>query len=157
MAINKVIYKGKTLIDLTGTTATAETILQGFGAYGKDGEWMEGTLKPKQTAINVCTEFAFTQQKDSTPMGIAVETESSGKYKATWIMWKNADSRAYCRLQKNGEYVGKSHILSKDQFGDHFSEILSLSEGDRLEIHAKSGSASQTVYVGNLVIEEVEE
>lgn len=45
MAVNKVIYYNTTLIDLTNTTATADTILQGYGAYGKDGEWIDGTAK----------------------------------------------------------------------------------------------------------------
>lgn len=43
MAINKVEYYGNTLIDLTDTTATADKILTGYGAYGANGEWMDGT------------------------------------------------------------------------------------------------------------------
>lgn len=43
MAVNKVIYGTTTLVDLTGTTATADKILQGYGAFGKDGQWMDGT------------------------------------------------------------------------------------------------------------------
>lgn len=43
MAINKVKFGNQTLIDLTDTTATADKILTGFGAYGKDGVWMDGT------------------------------------------------------------------------------------------------------------------
>ena len=34
MAINKVIYGGETLIDLTGDTVTADKILSGFTAKG---------------------------------------------------------------------------------------------------------------------------
>lgn len=45
MAINKVKYGETTLIDLTGTTATSNTILQGYGAYGKDGVWIDGVAK----------------------------------------------------------------------------------------------------------------
>lgn len=37
MAINKVIYGGETLIDLTGDTVTADKILSGFTAYDKGG------------------------------------------------------------------------------------------------------------------------
>ena len=41
---NKVqLADGTVLIDLTGTTATADKILQGYGAYGADGSWMDGT------------------------------------------------------------------------------------------------------------------
>ena len=37
MAINKVIYGGKTLIDLTGDTVTADKILSGFTAHDRGG------------------------------------------------------------------------------------------------------------------------
>lgn len=37
MAINKVIYGGETLIDLTGDTVTADKVLNGFTFHGKDG------------------------------------------------------------------------------------------------------------------------
>ena len=37
MAINKVIYGGETLIDLTGDTETADKILTGFTAPDKGG------------------------------------------------------------------------------------------------------------------------
>ena len=43
MAINKVVYGNTTLIDLTDTTATASSILTGYGAYGRDGVWIDGT------------------------------------------------------------------------------------------------------------------
>lgn len=40
--VNKVVYGEEVLIDLTDTTATADKILVGYGAYGKDGAWMDG-------------------------------------------------------------------------------------------------------------------
>lgn len=44
MANNKVqLADGTTLIDLTSTTATADKILQGYGAFGADGAWIDGT------------------------------------------------------------------------------------------------------------------
>lgn len=45
MAINKVIYGGKTLIDLTGDTVTADKILSGFTAHDKGGESITGTCE----------------------------------------------------------------------------------------------------------------
>lgn len=42
--VNKVIFGSATLVDLTGTTATADKILQGYGAFGADGAWMDGTV-----------------------------------------------------------------------------------------------------------------
>lgn len=45
MAINKVIYGGRTLIDLSGDTVTADKILDGFTAHDKKGETIIGTCK----------------------------------------------------------------------------------------------------------------
>lgn len=41
--ISKVIYGGRTLIDLTGDTVTADKLLTGTTAHGKDGELITGT------------------------------------------------------------------------------------------------------------------
>lgn len=43
MAINKIIYGGETLIDLTPDTATADRVLSGFTYHGNDGLQHEGT------------------------------------------------------------------------------------------------------------------
>lgn len=43
MSINKVVYGGKTLIDLTGDTVTEDKLLSGITAHGKDGELVTGT------------------------------------------------------------------------------------------------------------------
>lgn len=43
MANNKIIYNGKTLIDLTTDTVTADKILSGITAHDKSGEVITGT------------------------------------------------------------------------------------------------------------------
>lgn len=43
MAINKVVYGGNTLIDLTGDTVTADKMLSGATAHDKSGEPVTGT------------------------------------------------------------------------------------------------------------------
>lgn len=43
MAINKVIYGGNVLIDITDTTATAASVLAGNYFYGRDGVKTQGT------------------------------------------------------------------------------------------------------------------
>jgi hypothetical protein len=42
LSVNKVVYGGKTLIDLTGDTVTADKLLSGITAHGKDGELVTG-------------------------------------------------------------------------------------------------------------------
>lgn len=43
-AINKVIYGGRVLIDLTGDTVTADKLLAGYKAHGADGNIIETYL-----------------------------------------------------------------------------------------------------------------
>lgn len=43
MAKNKIIYGGTVLVDMTGDTATASQILEGFTAHINTGEQVEGT------------------------------------------------------------------------------------------------------------------
>lgn len=42
MAVNKVEYGGRTLIDLTGDTVTPETLVRGATAHNAAGELIEG-------------------------------------------------------------------------------------------------------------------
>lgn len=42
MAVSKVIYGGRVLIDLTGDTITADKLLIGYKAHGADGEELNG-------------------------------------------------------------------------------------------------------------------
>lgn len=62
MAISKVIYGGKTLIDLTPDTVIKEAILKGYTAHGADGEPITGT----------CTFDADTQDATATESEILV-------------------------------------------------------------------------------------
>ena len=43
MAISKVVYGAQTLIDLTADRITADKVLTGYTAHGKDGEQISGT------------------------------------------------------------------------------------------------------------------
>ena len=43
MATNKVVYSGRTLMDLTGDTVTEETLLRGYTAHRADGTQIVGT------------------------------------------------------------------------------------------------------------------
>lgn len=45
MAISKVVYGGRTLIDLTADTITADKLKKGYTAHGADGEPVTGTCE----------------------------------------------------------------------------------------------------------------
>lgn len=56
MAVNKVIYDGATLVDLTGDTVTADNLAAGVKATGADGKPIVGLL-PK---VTIDTELSTT-------------------------------------------------------------------------------------------------
>ena len=53
MAINKVEYGDRTLIDLTGDTVTADKLYSGYTAHNAAGEQITGTLIPSATTIPI--------------------------------------------------------------------------------------------------------
>ena len=53
MGVNKIIYAGETLIDLTADTVTAETLAEGVTAHGADGEKIVGTMKGGGGVVSV--------------------------------------------------------------------------------------------------------
>ena len=55
MAVNKVIYSGDALIDLTGDTVTADKLLAGYTAHDKSGALITGTLDPYKPEILITT------------------------------------------------------------------------------------------------------
>lgn len=52
MTINKVIYGGRTLIDLTGDTVTADKILSGFTAHDR-GDCLKTRIVERSAAIRL--------------------------------------------------------------------------------------------------------
>ena len=60
MAINKVIYGGNTLIDLTDTTALANKVLDGFYFYGRDPKsFCPSRASPNCSSV-ISQRWAFT-------------------------------------------------------------------------------------------------
>lgn len=45
MAISKIVYSGRTLIDLTSDTITADKLKKGYTAHGADGEVINGSCE----------------------------------------------------------------------------------------------------------------
>ena len=59
--VNKVVYGGKVLIDLTGDTVTPGTLLTGTTAHDKSGAAITGTMEASE-AVNA-------QERSVTPSG----------------------------------------------------------------------------------------
>lgn len=58
MAVNKVVLGGETLLDLTGDTVTADTLLAGQTAHNAAGEQIEGQYTPPDVFIGASESSA---------------------------------------------------------------------------------------------------
>lgn len=84
MAVNKVVYGARTVIDLTDSTVTPETLAQGVVAYNKAGERIVGTMA-----------------------GIPeIQTQGNWKYRifedGTFEAWYGATSQTYTITSQSG-------------------------------------------------------
>lgn len=71
MAVNKVVYGGETLVDLTGDTVTPETMLVGATAHNRSGEQIAGAvdLSTKADKADLTAHIDNT----SNPHGVTAE------------------------------------------------------------------------------------
>ena len=70
MAVNKVIYGGNTLIDLSNDTVTADTLAEGVTAHDKSGNLITGTMSATgggtDTRLKSIVEDTMTELNDDT-------------------------------------------------------------------------------------------
>ncbi len=95
MAINKVVYGGNTLIDLTGDTVTAEKILKGYKAHAASGEVITG----------VCEFDVNSQDATATEAEILVGSTAYIRGNKITGTMKNNGAVAGKIATKTGEYA----------------------------------------------------
>lgn len=61
--VNKVVYNGDTLIDLTGDTVAADKMLEGYTAHDASGKIITGALVPDETVVEALTVTPTTSQQ----------------------------------------------------------------------------------------------
>lgn len=77
MAVNKIIYGGRTLIDLSGDTVTADKLLSGYTAHAADGTAITGTAADDTVKYVEQTLTEDQQAKARTNIGAASAEEVS--------------------------------------------------------------------------------
>lgn len=71
MAVNKIIYGGKTLVDLTSDTVTANDLAEGITATGADGNPVVGVMQKGEIATNSEIDNALALAGTGTILSIA--------------------------------------------------------------------------------------
>lgn len=111
MAYNKVVYDGRTLVDLTADTVDASVLLAGYTAHGKDGSAIVGTFDPLNMFYPVGSyyETSDTSFDPNTAWGGTWSLETEG------LVHIGAGS-TYSVGDTGGE---ETHTLTKDEMPAH--------------------------------------
>lgn len=73
MAVSKVVYDGKTLIDLTADTVAPETLAKGATAHDMSGAPIVGTMEAGAKALTVSnTSFSYTASSKTLTIRLSI-------------------------------------------------------------------------------------
>ncbi len=124
MPVNKVVYGGNTVIDLTGDTVTAERLQSGYTAHGANGEIITGT------------GLIYNESADITPIKFDYNVGFVGlstSY-AVSLMYFTEENPTQCYCDVYEIESGKNYSLSLDSVvGTRFRSGLARSYTDFAE------------------------
>lgn len=109
MAVNKVVYGGNTLVDLTGDTVTANDLAEGITATGANGDKVVGVMTKGEIATNSEIDNALNLAGTGTIPSGGVVSIAQGGTGATTAAQARANLGAVAasdlaRVAKSGSY-----------------------------------------------------
>ena len=99
MAVNKVVFSENTIMDISDSTVTSETLVQGVTAYSANGEKITGVLNPLQSELiweNASPDSSFEPQ---------TITLDLSQYEQIEIIFKVSDANTFMSWSGNGYEV----------------------------------------------------
>lgn len=111
MAVNKVIYGGNTLVDLTGDTVTAADLADGVKATGADGNPIVGLMQKVTIDAELSTTSTNPVQNKVITEAIANMGGGSGNY-LPFNWWY---SHWWHHSTKFPDWLGRSQLLPVPQ------------------------------------------
>lgn len=136
MAINKVIYGGSTLIDLTGDTITASDLLVGKTAHDKSGETIEGACTfDSNTSNDTAAQSEILATKTAHARGVLLTGTMTNNGAVTGTITTKAQQYTIPNGYHDGS--GKVSISSTEQ-----AKIIASNIKSGIQILGVTGSYS---------------
>ncbi len=124
MAVNKVVYNGTTLIDLTGDTVTEDTLLVGTTAHDASGKQITGTMK-KGASLNIIETFEKFQATSTVKNGnVITSTDGSGNSLVSTINSDGSVSEVYTAA--DGTTITRTSVVNGNRT---FTDTYTSSDG----------------------------
>lgn len=113
MAISKVVYGGETIVDLTGDTVTADKLLEGVTAHGKNGEQITGNVPYEDHAYSMSPSSEETRRRISLKYASEFEKRVIGDGKALTIYanWDKFGDAAAADVAKGKTFTSAAGYL----------------------------------------------
>lgn len=144
--------------DVSGTTAAAGDVASGKIFFDSTGTQKTGTASGGGSSKNVQAYFGRDSRTANSYGATAVKltVSKTGTYNVHWTAWRGSSSGTMgTNLHKN-DTAGTNQQTWTGTYGQDITlSNQSYNQGDVLTLYATSGSNSRTVYVANLIIEEV--
>lgn len=109
MAVNKVIYGDNTLIDLSGSTVTPETLAEGETAYNAAGELITGTGSLGTVRYDTTQELT-DEQKAQARTNIGAEASGTVVSLMNRTTAVNVADTNYGKVMARGIYAGTTDM-----------------------------------------------
>lgn len=148
-----------TFTDVTDTTAAAADVASGKYFYTAAGVRTQGTNSGGGgSSKNVQAYFGYAQRTANSygATSVTLTVAKTGTYKVSWTAWRSSSSGTMgTNLHRNN-----SSGTNQQTFTGTYGQCITLNnqsytQGDVLTLYATSGSTSRSIYVANLIIEEV--
>lgn len=143
-------------VDTSGDTVTPEVLAAGYSAHNAAGEEIIG----KAEAKNVQAVLATTDIKSTSyTRALSLTVAKTGVYNVSWIGIRNSTSGTNgSQLYVNGTAYGSANTTF--QSGNTYMQQpyltnVSLTEGQTIEVRARSRTTAAAMTIGNFVIAEV--
>lgn len=161
MAANKIVFNGRTLIDLTADTVTANKLSKGVTAHDKSGNKITGTNTgggmsiPTPTAgtYPVLMNNAIARRNGTSlgSMGLTLTVPVTGTYRIKWMAFRTNTGNTFgTRVYVNGTAQGTENTSWTNSYYQINQLDLALNKGDVVSVYGRSRSSSYYIFVGDL-------
>ena len=148
-----------TFTDVSDTTASASDVASGKYFYTSGGVRTQGTNSGGGGSSKNIQAYIGYAQRTANSYGatsVTLTVAKTGTYKISWIAWRSSSSGTMGTNLHIGSTTGTNQQTFTGTYGQNIVlNNQSLTQGQVLTLYATSGSTNRSIYVGNLIIEEV--